>query len=127
MSHEEAMALPLAERPLNYRLSSAIYHAVFEHIGEATLCWEPKPTGVFHSAQASDVAVRLCFKIAEDNEIIKEGLESEVARLRKALEDVEMNCQDAIKLQDQGYAYSISPAKIISLINVVLAPKAGAQ
>lgn len=69
MSKEEAMALPLKERPICYRISSEIYHAVFEHIGEASLCWEPKPTTeVFDSNKASDVAVRLCFKIAEELE-----------------------------------------------------------
>lgn len=68
MSKEEAMALPIAERPICFRISSEMYHAVFEAIGEASLCWEPKPTGEFHSNKASDVAVRLCFKIAEERE-----------------------------------------------------------
>lgn len=71
MSHDEAMALPLAERPLNYRISSEMYHAVFDEIGYASLCWEPKPTGVFDSTKASDAAVKLCFKIAEELEVIK--------------------------------------------------------
>lgn len=69
MSEEEAMALPLSERPLNYRISSEMYHAVFEAIGEASMCWNPIPSGeVFSSEKASDVAVRLCFKIAEELE-----------------------------------------------------------
>lgn len=62
------MALPLKERPLNYRISSEMYHAVFEAIGEASVCWDPKPSGQFWSEQASDVALRLCFKIANEIE-----------------------------------------------------------
>ena len=69
MSREEAMALPLNERPLCYRLSSELYHAVFEAIGEASMCWNPRPSNeVFASEQAADVATRLCFKIAEEIE-----------------------------------------------------------
>lgn len=69
MSREEAMKLPIKERPLNFRISSEIYHAVFEAIGAASMCWKPgPPTGVFASEQASDIAVKLCFKIAEELE-----------------------------------------------------------
>jgi hypothetical protein len=68
LSHEEAMALPLKDRPICYRISSEMYHAVFEAIGEASMCWSPRPVGVFASEQASDVALRLCFKIAEELE-----------------------------------------------------------
>ena len=69
MSKEEAMKLPLNKRPICFRISSKMYHAVFEAIGEASMCWEPKPGNqVFASEQASDVAVRLCFKIANEME-----------------------------------------------------------
>ena len=69
MSKEEAMLLPVKDRPLNFRISSALYHAVFEAIGEASMCWKPNTgNAVFASEQASDVAVRLCFKIAEELE-----------------------------------------------------------
>lgn len=69
MSKEEAMALPLKERPLCFRISSEMYHAVFEAIGEASMCWEPKPgSQVFAPEKASDIAVKLCFKIAEELE-----------------------------------------------------------
>lgn len=69
MSREEAMALPPEKRPLNYRISSNMYHAVFEAIGAASMCWEPKPgSQVFASEQASKIAVDLCFKIAEELE-----------------------------------------------------------
>lgn len=68
MSKDEAMKLPVKDRPLNYRISSEIYHAVFEAIGEASMQWSPRPTGVFDSEGASRVAVKLCFKIAEDQE-----------------------------------------------------------
>lgn len=64
LSHDEAMALPPAERPLNYRLPSDIYHAVFEAVGHASLCWEPKPEGVFDTSEAEKAAVNLCLLIA---------------------------------------------------------------
>lgn len=66
MSKEEALALPLNQRPLCYRISSEMYTAVHEAVGAASMCWEPKPGDqVFASEKASDVAVGLCFKIAE--------------------------------------------------------------
>jgi hypothetical protein len=69
MSEDEAMALPVKQRPLNYRISSELYHAVFEAIGEASMCWNPSPgDSVFSSEKAADVATRLCFKIAEEME-----------------------------------------------------------
>jgi len=67
MSKEEAMALPLKDRPICFRISSD--HAVFEAIGEASMCWDPPPgREVFETEKASDVAVRLCFKIANEIE-----------------------------------------------------------
>ena len=71
MSREEAMALPVADRPICFRISSEMYHAVFEAIGEASMCWNPKPSKeVFDAEKASDVAVRLCFKIATERETL---------------------------------------------------------
>lgn len=58
------MALPLKERPLNYRLDGEIYHAVFEAVGAASLCWNPRPSNqVFDTTEAERIAVELCFKI----------------------------------------------------------------
>ncbi len=69
MSKEESMALPLKERPICHRISSEMYSAIFEHIGEASMCWNPRPSSeVFNSEQASDVAVRLCFIVANEIE-----------------------------------------------------------
>ena len=69
MSEAEAMALPLKERPIRYRLSSEMYHAVWEAIGAASMCWSPRPsTEVFHSEKASKIAIDLCFKIANELE-----------------------------------------------------------
>lgn len=69
MSREEAMRLPVDKRPLCFRISSELYHAVFEAVGEASMCWNPRPSDeVFAAEQASAVAVRLCFKIAEELE-----------------------------------------------------------
>ena len=68
MSKEEALKLPPSNRPLNLRLSSAIYHAVFETVGAASMCWKPQPTGEFDSSAAERHAVTLCLKIADDLE-----------------------------------------------------------
>lgn len=69
MSKEEAMALPVKERPICFRISSEMYHAVFESIGAASMCWKPRPNKeVFDSDEASRIAVELCFKIAEELE-----------------------------------------------------------
>ncbi len=66
MSREEAMALPVEQRPICYRISSQIYHAIFASIGAASLCWNPIPVGDFDSAAASKIAADLCLKIAEE-------------------------------------------------------------
>ena len=72
MSKEEAMNLPLKERPLCFRISSEMYHAVFESIGAASMCWKPRPgKEVFSPEEASQIAVDLCFKIAEELENCK--------------------------------------------------------
>lgn len=69
LTKEEALALPPAKRPISFRLPSKIYHDVFETVGQASMCWEPKPSSeVFNAELASDVAVGLCFKIAAELE-----------------------------------------------------------
>jgi hypothetical protein len=69
MSKEEAMKLPPNERPLCFRISSEMYHAVFEAVGEASMCWKPRPRKeVFDSKLASKIAVELCFQIAKEME-----------------------------------------------------------
>ena len=66
MSREEAMALPTNKRPICFRIPEKIYTAVFESIGSASMCWNPRPNSeVFDSELASKIAVELCFKIAE--------------------------------------------------------------
>jgi len=73
MSKKEAMKLPLKKRPLCFRISSEMYHAVFASIGQASLCWIPAPSKeVFDSERASNLAVELCFKIADEIEKEKE-------------------------------------------------------
>lgn len=69
MSKEEAMKLPLKKRPICFRISSEMYHAVFEAIGAASMCWKPRPgKEVFASEEASKIAIDLCFKIADELE-----------------------------------------------------------
>ncbi len=69
MSKEEAMLLPLKERPLCFRVSSEIYHKVWESVGAASMCWTPTPsTEVFDCERASNIAVELLFAIANELE-----------------------------------------------------------
>lgn len=90
LSKEEAMALPLKERPLCFRISSEIYHAVFEAIGAASMCWKPRPGNeVFSSEEASKVAVDLCFKIANEIEDRITQLEASCAAMRESLLRIE--------------------------------------
>src|SRR3954465_96119 len=61
LSNDEARALPIKDR-----LPADLYYAVFETVGHASMCWNPRPsTEVFDCAEASNAAVALCFKIAE--------------------------------------------------------------
>lgn len=79
MTEAEAMALPQSKRPLCFRIPSAIYTAVFESIGAASMCWEPRPGNqVFATEEASNVAVNLCFKIADELERL--GITTEMMR-----------------------------------------------
>lgn len=69
MSREEAMKLPVEKRPICYRISSEMYHAVFSAIGETmVLGREHHYMSIEGSELASKVAVNLCFKIAEELE-----------------------------------------------------------
>lgn len=72
MSKDEAMKLPLKDRPLCFRVSSEIYHETFQSIGAASMCWEPIPDGVFCSEKASQIAVELLFKFANEIEKLSE-------------------------------------------------------
>lgn len=73
MSKEEAMLLPVEKRPLCFRLPSDLYHAIFEAVGAASMCWKSKPSEevfdatdeVFDAMKAEKIAVDLCFKVAE--------------------------------------------------------------
>ena len=79
MSEDEAMALPIKQRPLNHRISGEIYHAVFDAIGEASTTWKTEMGNeVFNSTAAEKIAVDLCFKIANEAEKWRELSATEV-------------------------------------------------
>lgn len=69
MSKEEAMRLPLKDRPISLRISSQMYHSVFEHVAAAAMS-SKNGTGRFRfdPEKAYKIAVELCFKIAEEIE-----------------------------------------------------------
>lgn len=43
----------------DYRKEMTVSRAVHEAIGEASMCWTPRPSGEFDSQMAADVASRL--------------------------------------------------------------------
>lgn len=71
-SKEEALAMKPQERPMCYRVPSKIYHGAFEVVGSASLCWQPRPTGVFSSEEAEKFTVDFLFNVAAELE--KAGL-----------------------------------------------------
>lgn len=72
LSSDESMALPPEKRPLNYRISSKLYHAVFESIGAASMAWNPRPGDqVFNANEASKIAVDLCLKFADELDLFR--------------------------------------------------------
>ena len=69
LSEDEISKLPMNERPISSRLSSEMYCAVYEAIGAASMAWTPRPGDqVFDCETASQIAIDLCFKIANELE-----------------------------------------------------------
>ena len=86
MSEEEAMNLPHKKRPLCFRISSNLYHDIFESIGMASMCWNPKPSSeAFDSTKAEGVAVELCLKVVNELEKTKELDNIKIEKLRKTI------------------------------------------
>ena len=118
MSKEEAMKLPLSQRPLCFRLSSELYHAVFEAIGSASMCWKPRPgKEVFSSEEASNVAVALCFKVAEATESDKKRIAELEAMLERVWSWGMADCKTA-----EG-SFSVFAEEIIPEIGILLGKK----
>jgi len=55
-------------KSLSERLPSHIFHKIHEAIGQASMCWHERPTGVFASEEASKIASDLCHFIADELE-----------------------------------------------------------
>lgn len=71
LSPEEVAKLPQSERPICYRITSKMYHDVWEAVGHASLCWNPRPDNqVFDTSEAEKCAMDLCFKLAGELERI---------------------------------------------------------
>lgn len=89
-AREEAIALPFRKRPLNYRLPGDLYHAVFDAVGTASMCWIPRPGDqVFDSSEAEMVAVNLCLKIAGEMDDLREQHYELLAVLKDLVERCE--------------------------------------
>lgn len=69
MSKEEAMALPPKERPICFRLSSELYHDVWQAIGHASMTFKTEAGNeVFNTEEASKIVMDLLFKIANEKD-----------------------------------------------------------
>jgi len=74
MSKEEAMKLPIKERPICFRLSSEMYHDTWEAIGAASMTFNASAGNeVLDSKKASEICVDLLFKIANEKELAMLG------------------------------------------------------
>lgn len=66
MTKDEALALPPADRPICFRIPSKLYHAIFENVGAASMCWKPDTgSAEFDASRAEKVALTLCFETAK--------------------------------------------------------------
>ena len=43
-----------------------LFEKITELVGEASMCWEPRPTGVFSSDKAMDIANRIMQAVNEE-------------------------------------------------------------
>lgn len=104
LSNDEAMALPLKQRPLNHRISCEIYHAVFEAVGHASMCWRPNTgSAVFDSHEAEKCAVDLCFKIANEVEKWRESSATEVCAGNPAIAEYVASLENRLELSRKAY------------------------
>jgi hypothetical protein len=54
-------------KPLSERLPEHLYSAIFQAIGQATMCWEHVDrAGIFDANQASEIAFELCHTVADE-------------------------------------------------------------
>ena len=54
------------DKSLSERLPEYIFTRVHEDIGRASMCWNPIPSGIFKSEDASIIAFNLCHFIADE-------------------------------------------------------------
>lgn len=72
LSEEEIALLPQSAKPLSHRISSELYHKIFESIGAASMAWNPRPNNeVFDAELASKIAAELCLFVADEIEKVK--------------------------------------------------------
>ncbi len=106
LSTDEVAKLPQKDRPMNFRVTSEIYHAVFEAVGHASLCWQPRPTTeVFDTAEAEKCAVDLCFRIADELErlgVDPKLINDKAPPLPAELETFPMNMGSSMKEPRKG-------------------------
>lgn len=102
LSEDEAMALPIKERPLNHRISGEIYHAVFEAVGEASTTWKTEMGNeVFNATAAEKIAVDLCFKIAKEVEQWRELSATEVCAGNSAIAEYVASLESRLALTEK--------------------------
>jgi hypothetical protein len=55
----------IREKPLSERLPQPLFEALFQTTGFASMCWDPKPEGLFDSEAAARAANNLGQLIAD--------------------------------------------------------------
>ncbi len=48
------------------KITPAMKKRIFEALGSASICWNPRPTGIFDSSLVAQIGEELCQDLAED-------------------------------------------------------------
>ena len=51
---------------MNTKQEERMFSRVHQDIGQASMCWDKTPTGIFDSSQAREIALKLCQFIAQE-------------------------------------------------------------
>jgi hypothetical protein len=72
---EEVFEIPRDERPaLSERMSSRLFSAVHQAVGNASMCWDNiGGAGTFEATRAGEIAFELCHLIADEIEAERDG------------------------------------------------------
>jgi flavin-dependent dehydrogenase len=75
VEEEEVFGISCDGRPaLSERMSSRLFHAVHQAVGDASMCWDNiDGAGTFEAMRAGKIAFELCHLIADEIEVERDG------------------------------------------------------